>query len=1605
VLKIIAWIIGIIIALAIMVPIAIYIPGVQDFVKEIALQKVKESTGMEIQADYLRLKFPLRVTLEGIGVVEATGDTMLRAGALNVDVKMLPLLKGDIVVTSAEASDLYYRMGTPDSIMYLRANVRHARFNAASVRLGAGDIDIDLAEVEGARVNLIMLDSVAPEKTDTTASSPWRIAATQIRLTDTEYRMQMLPTIDSLYTYVGSAQLDDGLVDMASYRIKARCLSVDSVTAAYFIPTPEYLASHPARPDSLSTTTPTDSTEAWTITADSLRLTGNRAVYAVRNAVPVPGLDMNYIEVSGIEIAVDSFYNRATDITVPVRNLRATERCGLTLMADGTFAMKSGIMNARDFNISTYASRFAFNAVMGLGDLTKDPDLPLQLKADATVALSDIELAMPSLHQTLKPLPRSKPLTLKADIEGTSGRLFVNGLRADLGNILHFSAEGEVENPMDFNKMNGEVKLDGSVASLNFMKPSLLEASMARQVNLPPMRLKGAVDYSPGLISGNVGLVATGGRIALRGAWNQTAKGYNGALSVNHMNVADFMPSLGVGIITADLKVKGKGYNPLEKNAAIDALIRVEEAEYLGQTYKDLTLDALLQDGQAKGSLKSTNENARLDLGFTASIDTDTIRWDMDGDIDNLDLRAMKITTDTMGGSMRLKSRGWMSPKNGYIDASAHIYDLDWLMGKTRLETAAINATLVTDSTFHATLLNGDLNLAIDAYCPMDSLMKRFTALGDSLKLYIDRRNVDIRGLQSAMPPMDMALQAGDSNVASEYLKASDMGFKNVTMGFHNDSLMALNAKVIQFRTGTTYLDTINVEALQHGKFLIYKGHMGNRPGTMDGFAKVNLTGYLADDKFAFIMNQSNIEGKTGFSIGMSAAIADSTVTVRLVPRKPTIGYKPWTLNPDNFVSFNFITNHLDANLTLENEKSSLHLFTNHKPGEDEHQEAVTLDISKIQIADWLSISPFAPPIKGELSADMNFNWAEDLKQLTGKGVIDLDDLFYGKDRVGSFGLGVDITTTSGGTLRADASLMVDSVEVITARGSLNDTTARDPFLLDFSMIKFPLKTVNPFLPKEMAQLSGTLNGQMDITGSMTEPVFNGYLDFDSTAVKVGMLGTSFKFSEEKIPVDSNIVNFNDFTILGCNENPLHISGVVDVRKITNVALDLSMKAADMQLVNSKKAKGADVYGKAFVDLDASVKGDMSFMDVKANINVLPSTNVTYIAAMSSTDALGSQSTEDMVKFVNFNDTTQVLDADSIATSQLALLLDANLSVSQGSTINVDLPGNANNKVSIKGNGDLTFTMSPMSEGRLTGRFNIDQGYARYTPPIMLVSEKYFTFNEGSYVAFNGDMMNPILNIHATDEMKANVTESNNSRLVTFYVTLAVTNTLDNMHVVFDLSAPDDISVQNEISSMSPEQRANQAMNLLLYGEYTGPNTKATTDMSVNMLYSFVEGTVNNWLANNVKGVDISLGVNQYNQTTNGVTSSTMTYSYKVSKSLMNDRIKIIVGGNYNMDADNDENLQQNLINDISFEYLLNQSGTMVIRIFRHTGFESILEGEVTQTGVGFVYKRKLGSLRDIFRRSRKKPVAIQVEAPLQTDDATKPDEPAAKENGSESSD
>ena len=285
----------------------------------------------------------------------------------------------------------------------------------------------------------------------------------------------------------------------------------------------------------------------------------------------------------------------------------------------------------------------------------------------------------------------------------------------------------------------------------------------------------------------------------------------------------------------------------------------------------------------------------------------------------------------------------------------------------------------------------------------------------------------------------------------------------------------------------------------------------------------------------------------------------------------------------------------------MTSKESLVHLFTQHN--DSVHgQEDLNLKIQDIKIADWIALNPYAPKIKGDLSADLKVRFNEN-EQIEGKGTASISELYYGKQRVGTFDCDIDITTDRKGRIETTATMDIDHQRAMTAYGHISDSSAVVPFYADFELTRFPLKVINPFLPANTAKLSGVLNGQMDVTGSFEAPQFNGYLRFDSTELYVNMIGSKFKFDNINIPIDSNIVYFDNFDIRCINENPMTISGQVNMKNIFNPVINLDMTANNMQIVNSvRAAKGAEVYGKAFIDLKSKILGDLNKLKVSADL-------------------------------------------------------------------------------------------------------------------------------------------------------------------------------------------------------------------------------------------------------------------------------------------------------------------------------------------------------------------------------------------------------------------
>ena len=1572
-----------IVALLLGVLVMLYSPWAQKEITTFINQKMSGGD-TEISLEGFRLHFPLTFQLDGLGVI-ADGDTIIGAESVSVDISLLPLFTGKARISELVLNDARYRMGAPDSAMYL--DLRADSIMIAPAEVGLSDMSVML--VDGAICGAEMLMELNADTTAaTTPSEPTKlsIGVGRLRLEDFDYTMRMMPTIDTLSANISKAELSDGLIDLFNQKIKISSFRGAGLAARYITPDSTSMATAKTKP--VQQTDTAASSAPWVISIDTIAFDNSRALYALAGAQPLPGLDFSFLEFGDLQLEVNGFYNRATTVRLPVQ-LTATERCGVTLTVGGILDIDSVALGFKDIYVNgAEGTALHLDGLLGMGDMASDPSLPLELRLNGVVAPKELGRMFPAFSPYFAGIPSADDVILDADVSGTMGDIAINVLSLKLNRCLSLNARGNLENVMNPALLGGRIVFDGNIVNVDGFKNSLLPKNAASDLKIPPMVLSGDLNMHGGVAAGKINARTHGGLLALDGRWNSRGENYNANLKLREFPFGTFMPLLGVGTVTAELSAKGKGYSPFAKTTSLAAALNVGKAVYEDVEYKDISAGFNLADGKASLTVASDNPDADLSVRASGNLDGNVYRWTAEVDGRHIDLQALKFSQEPASIEATLDADATIGPGMHDIDAALRLKDLFFRRPAGTIAMSNVNAhAIATDSTTAVDLVNRDLSARFIAPLPYDSLFAHFAKVGKLVSEQITNYEINGDTVKKVMPPFELFVDGGRSNLVNDFLAPSKMSVGDFSVKASKDSVLHFFADAQRFDTGSLLLDSIYVKAEEHMGHYHFGAGLDNKPGNMDDWHSVSLSGALEGNTIAMKLHQENLKGATGFDFGLYAEAnkADSSLTVHINPLNPIIGYQQWEANKDNFITYTIPTQHVDANLHMKGGDSSLAIYTDEHEGHDSHgheQEDLVLKLTDIKLSDWIAVNPFAPPIKGTVNADMRLNRTDG--ELTGHGMASISDFLYGKEKVADLWADFDVSALPSGTIRAEADVLVNGVKTMTLSGALNDTTATSPLALDFSMIRMPLATVNPFLPKTVGRLSGVLNGSLKISGTDSRPVFNGKLDFDTTAVRLAMTGTAYRFSEESIDVVDNIVRLNGFSITACNDRPLTVDGTVDISNLADSKLNLSLKADNMQIVNSKRlAKGADVYGSGFVSLDANVHGSMSLLNVNADVSINSGTNVTYVIP-DATSALANRSDEQMVRFVNFSDTAAVMAADTIQPSGMLMFLDATLNIENGTTINVDLSSDGKNRVQLQSNGTLTYSMTPLNDGRLLGRLNINKGYVRYSPPLM--SEKMFNFDEGCYVSFSGDMFNPTLNIHATDVIKANVTQSGqNSRLVNFDVLLGVTGTLDKVDVAFDLKTNDDITVANELESMSAEQRANQAMNLLLYNVYTGPGTKGNASLAGNPLFSFLESQLNSWAANNIKGVDISFGIDQYDKTIDGATTSAMSYSYQVSKSLFNDRFKIVVGGNYSTDANADENFSQNLINDISFEYFLNKQRTMYLRLYRHTGYESILEGEITETGVGFVYRRKIMHIVDAFlpqgvvRRREEKRQAKQI--------------------------
>ena len=1396
-----------------LVPALLYIPAVQDFVRGKAVGYASRTLGMDLSVERLRLSFPLRLSVDNTLLTDK-GDTLLSCGHLSLEVAVWPLLRKEVAVRSLELAKLaaHYRDSTAG--MDLKVAAGQFAVNDCRVGLPAKTVGISRIALTDGDVFLNTAESAPAEKADSAAALPWQIDVGKLTVANLVFGMRTAPAATDL-----SVRLPDGEVDSCRVLLDSRQASVKSILLnrggyAYLTApadagekAPDKTAVPDKRTASNKTTArskaaPSDKTATqgkaahpdktaaadnassphdaaaddgeapalpWTVRVGSVALNDNSLEYGTLHHRPAAGFDPAFIVLSPLDLSVDSIYNRGADIALRIRRLAFTERSGLSVRnAAGAFAMDSTGISLSGFELATPLSGVRAEAHAGAGIMRMAPDTPLTADLSASLNTEEIKLLYPQL---IPAALDDRIVRIKLSAAGTLGDIKKAGLDISSPGHIDLAVNGTAKNLLAPERLEAAARFEGEFRDMAFLLELLPDTALRRRVTIPErITLRGAADADRGLYSLASTLNADGGQLTLNGRIDPEKQIYDAEVRCDSLPLNRFLPADSLGALDFTLTAGGAGFDPLLPQTRGSVRMRIGRAEYRSHDFGGIELDADLENQHLSGRLSDRDEALRLLLSVSGTLTEREQRIGVSGNVFDFDLADMGITPEQIGGSFALDADASASDAGGM----AARLTLDSIVIRSKNRTDRIrrtNVTFGTDTTAtRAGLTSGDLTLSFAAPEPLDSLTAAASRSAGVLAQQIRSQHVDMDSLKTVLPDFGLRVSVGRDNILSSFLRTKRIAFSSLDIaGTNCDSLpVSLRMRVEKLAYGSIVLDTLTASAVQNGSRLEYALRVANAPGNLDNIALAGVYGHVVRNTGAVNFYQKNRAGREGFRFGVDAAWNDSLIRASVTPLAPVFGSEPWTVNPGNYLVYRFDGN-LSADLDMTHGDQR---FAIHTVPETDSLRGIRLDIAGLNIGGALAMLPSAPPVGGVLGAAVTLNTGAD--SLAVRGDVSVAGLSYDKQRFGDVGLGVRYA--QGREQQADVRLTLDGADVLTARGDYRKER-ESPLDLTASIPGFPLQRADVFLPADMLRLSGILSGKLHAGGTPQRLQLNGGLQFAQTEVRVPMIGTSFRLSSDTIRIDDSRVLFDDFAVTAPNKSPLTIGGYVDLTDFGRITADIALRASDFQFVNVARKEGTDVYGKAYLDLDATAKGPLDELVVRGSVALLKNTDINYVMQDSPMDV--KERPQNIVTFVSFRDMDNQSFAEATPTVRIGgmdILL--NVDINDDVQAAVDLSADGSNRIDLQGGGNLTVTMNPLGDVSLSGKYVLSGGTVRYNPPV--ISQKIFKITPDSYVDWVGNVADPAFNITAVETVRASVSaDGQDSRSVNFNISINIRNTLN----------------------------------------------------------------------------------------------------------------------------------------------------------------------------------------------------------------------------------
>ena len=1508
------------IALFLLLAILLYIPPVQNFAVHQVANYLSGNLGMDVRIDKVRLAFPLDLAVHHMTAVEK-GDTLLNADRLRLNVKLMPLFEGRADVDGFELYGLVIDTKSYISDTRIKGHAGQLTAAAHGVDWEKELVNLDHARLHDADIYVTLSDTAKKDTTESKAK--WNIAVKKVDIERSKVHLQMPGDSMRIYANLGRAALRGGAFDTGRNYYAVKALQLQDCDVNYDIP---YIK-------------------------------------------PVVGIDPNHIAVKRLTLMLDTLsYNNEGVLRAGLRGLTLHEKCGLDVTRlSGSVYMDTTQLRLPALQLRTPASRIDADVAFDFKAFCADKGGHCQAMVDASIGYDDIRtLATGYVDKAyLRALPH-RPLAIKGTVSGNIDHLRLPSLTLNMPGVLQASANGYT-NYVTKDWRNGKFNFNLRTKSMAAVR-QLMPASLKQSINVPDgLSLRGKAAFNGSRYDADIKAGIGRGALTAKAKLDVKRETYNVVATAHQLPIASIVRGVPVGPFSGSLRASGSGWDVMSPRASLTADAKVNALSYERYPLGGISVKANLRGGKAVAHFDADNPLLQGNGHIEALLGRHNYEVAVKASLPNLDLKKLGVTADTLYFGTDIDIKATANKAFTAYALSGSIANNHFTTQRMSAMAKDILFDLATSrDTTTANISAGDLRLRLGAKGDIPHLGTHLARFANELQKEAKTYNIDQERLKTFLPVMAFYLDAGRDNPLYNIARMKGYSFSSAYVNLNTDPHVGMtgDARMGALNVGALLLDTIDTHIFQDSTGVQMRGLVKNgkkNPNPLE----VRMRSYVMRSGAGIELSYYDSEGERGVDVGLQAALVDGGLNIHLYPENPVLAYRNFKVNKDNYI-FLGKDNSIRADVDLlADDGTGLKIYGEPKDSVND----LTVSVNQVNLGELSAVLPYMPKLSGMLSGDVHVTDDSQHKQLSAMASLTADNFKYEDMPLGNVGIDAVYLPKKGGEHHASAFISSNGEEVLACNGTYFDRDG-GTFEGDAQLHDFPLQMLNGFMAGTDVVLKGIAGGDLRVNGSLDKPVINGSLDLDSAHIYSDVYGFDLRTDERALDIKDSRIIFSDYRLFSTGKEPMVLNGTFDMSDFERMRMDFAMRAKNFELINTRKKAQSMLFGKVYANYVGTLKGTTDNLSLRGKLEVLDRTDVTYIlkdSPLSVDDRL-----HDLVQFTNFKDSTQTAQPEKAVDGGMDITMG--ISISDAAIFHCNLSDDGQSYVKLEGGGDMTLRMTQQGDMRMTGLFTTNSGEMKYQLPVIPL--KTFQIVQGSYVQFTGDVMNPTLNIAAKERTKAVVTEDDRQRSVAFDVGVKITKPLNDMGLEFTIEAPEDLNIQNQLASMSAEQRGKAAVTMMATGMYMTDETMMSGSgfKANNALNAFLQSEIQNIAGSALKTIDINLGVESGTSQTG---TSTTDYSFQFAKRFWGNRISVIIGGKVSTGADA-TNSAESFINNVSVEYRLDQGATRYVKAFYDRDTQDPLEGQLTKTGVGLVLRRKTDKLGElfIFRNKSKKKTA-----------------------------